>query len=132
MPKQVRRHRNGRPICKSKSATSLDSVELSESDSSDSEVDILLPRKKRPHGNDDVELISGEKRYHPRNDKFYDLEKKIKEEIKNREISIEQVYDLDLPIDEYIWFQKHIEIRDNMREETEEKFTITNMIYNRY
>jgi ATP-dependent Lon protease len=64
--------------------------------------------------------------------KYGELEKKINEEIRNREIILEKVYELKLEIDDYIWFYKYIRIRDEMKEETEEKINLSNQIYQKY
>jgi ATP-dependent Lon protease len=135
MSKGTRRTRSGKPLQKSGSNTSLYSIDTLDSDSSeDSEIEIFLPRKKRRLDDGMYEPVRTSNR--SKNDKFYSLEKKIREEIEKREITMDQVFKLGLSMDEYeneyVWFQKHIDIRDNMEEDTEEKFTMTNMIYDRY
>ena len=71
---------------------------------------------------------------YPKSDKFADIEQKVNEEIARRTITTDHIYKTlpDLSIDEYIWFQKHIEIRDNIKEENEEKYILTNAIYQKY
>ena len=45
---------------------------------------------------------------------------------------MEQIYELDIEIDDYIWFQKYIKIRNEMDDDTEQKFNLTNTIYQKY
>lgn len=120
----MKRSRNGKPITNSYSDSDTDSS---------SESAILLPPKKRRLENGEY-VVTGKKRgkYCPKSESFDILERKIEDEIWKREITVEQVYKLELSIDDYIWFQKHIKIRDNMEDETEERFNIANMIYQKY
>jgi ATP-dependent Lon protease len=64
--------------------------------------------------------------------KYGPLEKKINEEIKNREIHLDKIYELKLEMDDYIWFYKYIQIRDEMNGDTEEKINLSNQIYQKY
>jgi ATP-dependent Lon protease len=93
-----------------------------DSDTSDCELEFLVPNKKHRH----------ETAFKPRSDKFLELEKQIETELENREITIQQVYELQLSIDDYIWFTKYIKIRDNTENNTEERFNLTDTIYQKY
>lgn len=59
----------------------------------------------------------------------YNLIKKI---TKEKNISMDDVLDLNLPITENIWFYENIKIRDNYDLYTEEHNTIKNTIYQKY
>jgi ATP-dependent Lon protease len=63
------------------------------------------------------------------------IEKEIDKLIKlseDREITYEQIINLNLPDDEKIWFIEHIQILENTEPYTEERFRIKNMIYEKY
>lgn len=64
--------------------------------------------------------------------KYGELEKKINEEIKNREITLNQIYELKLEMDDYIWFYNYIQIRDDVKGDAEERIALTNQIYQKY
>jgi len=67
------------------------------------------------------------------NNKYTILSEQVYEKIKEKNITIFNVYDLqNLPIDEYVWFKKYIDIRDHMQDYTEDKYNIENMIYTKY
>lgn len=66
----------------------------------------------------------------------YDKHKKKHDEISNeimrRNITLGDVLELDLPIDEYVWFSEYFTILRKMEPNTEEKYKMTNMIYKKY
>lgn len=64
--------------------------------------------------------------------KYFDIEKKISEELEKRNITLEQVYELNLELDDYVWFNNYINIRDNLQNNTEEKLSLTNIIYYKF
>jgi len=72
---------------------------------------LVLPRKKK-NGNS--------------------LENKIEEEIKNRDIQLDDVYKIKMSMEDYIWFYNKIKSRDMMDEYSEERFDLSNEIYNKY
>ena len=57
---------------------------------------------------------------------------KIKKEIKDRYISINDVLSLDLPIDEYIWFIEHINMLKELEYNSIERYELKTEIYTRY
>lgn len=59
----------------------------------------------------------------------YDI---ILNELEKREITLNHILGLDLPLDEYIWFVEYLHIYDSLDGNTEEKFKIKNLIYQRY
>jgi ATP-dependent Lon protease len=59
-------------------------------------------------------------------------EDEVTREIYKRNITIEQVYDLNLEMEDYVWFKNNIDIRDNLPNKTEEKVNLTNIIYHKY
>lgn len=59
----------------------------------------------------------------------YDL---VTKEIINREITMNDVFKLDLPMEEYIWFTEYIKILKSTEPNTEERYRVKNMIYQRY
>lgn len=67
-------------------------------------------------------------------DKFKTIDDKIIKEIKNRLITMKQVYELEkqLTIDDYVWFKKNIELRDKQIYNNEEDYDLVNVIYNKY
>lgn len=69
-----------------------------------------------------------------KNPKYKELEKKIDEEIKNRNITMDQIYELKITpeMDDLVWFRNNIKLRDSMFEDSEEKFNLINNIYHRY
>lgn len=104
-------------LSKSNSLTSLDNIS-----DCDSDISLSLPKKRKCIDTNVIKNVG----------EFYDKKRKIKEEIKKREITLEQVFKLNLSIDDNIWFLSQIEIRDKMNEDSEEKITKTNSIYERY
>ena len=63
------------------------------------------------------------------NTKKYD---KIKKEIDERDINMNNILKLDLDMDDNIWFFEYFKILDNIDEESEERFRIKKMIYDKY
>jgi ATP-dependent Lon protease len=57
--------------------------------------------------------------------------KNIQNEINNRNITMNQIYELEMDIDDYVWFYQYIKLRDNT-DESEDKINLINMIYNKY
>lgn len=86
-------------------------------------------RYRNENSDTESEDILFKSKYTP---KFYELDKKVNAEIEKRNITMENVYELALEIDDYVWFKKYIEIRNNLNNETEEKFNIINLIYKKY
>jgi ATP-dependent Lon protease len=66
------------------------------------------------------------------NPKYKELEKKIDDAINNQNITWENVLELKLEMDDYIWFKKFINLRDSMNEESEEKIKLEKLIYDKY
>lgn len=69
-----------------------------------------------------------------KNQKYKEFEKKIDVEIKSRNITMDQIYELQITpeMDDLIWFRNNIKLRDSMYEDSEEKFNLINNIYQRY
>ena len=66
------------------------------------------------------------------NNRFYDdKERKLEKLSRNREISMKEVFDLNLGDDDDIWFYEYINIREEMEDE-EQRVKIKNKIYDRY
>jgi ATP-dependent Lon protease len=64
--------------------------------------------------------------------KYGSIRNKIEKEIESRNIIMNQIYELTLDMNEYIWFYQYIQIRDNMNDENDEKINLTNSIYQKY
>ena len=82
-------------------------------DDDDSDDDDFIPKKK-------VKI---------ENTKKYD---KIKKEIDERDINMNNILKLDLDMDDNIWFFEYFKILENIDEESEERFRIKKMIYDKY
>src|SRR5665647_444282 len=120
----MRRQRNGKPAnANFDNDSSSDSD--SDYDSSSSSSSIISSKRPKPK-NDAVRRV-----FRPRGDVHYKLETSIQQEIAKREIAMDQVYKLDLTMDDYIWFEKHIKIRNNMNDDGE-RYTLANSIYQKY
>lgn len=57
---------------------------------------------------------------------------KVKQEMMNRNITMKSVFELGLPLEENVWFAEHIRILNNQTEESEERYKIKTMLYERY
>ena len=57
---------------------------------------------------------------------------KIREKIKDREISYDQILKANLPEDDTIWFIEHLDILANLDKYTEEYYKMKTNIFNRY
>ncbi|ATZ80535.1 ATP-dependent Lon protease [Bodo saltans virus] len=88
----------------------------------ENEIDILMPKKRR---------IEYPQKYIPKSSHEYNFENNIVNEMAKRNIVMNDVYNLNLCMDDNIWFFNHIRIRDNM-EDNLEKLELANMIYHRY
>jgi len=86
----------------------------SDSDVSDSDSSFELPKKKMPFG-------EYKKKYDD-----------VMKEISNRNITMTDVFKLNLSMDEYVWFMEHINILKNLDENTEDKIRIKSLIYQKY
>lgn len=64
--------------------------------------------------------------------KFGSKIKEIYDEVEKRNITMEQIYELTLEMDEYVWFSQYIKVRDEIDNGTEDKINLTNNIYNKY
>jgi ATP-dependent Lon protease len=67
----------------------------------------------------------------PKSLKEIEIENKIIDELKKREITLNDVYKLNLNIDDNIWFYNNIRTRDKM-EDNLEKIELSSTIYQRY
>lgn len=56
----------------------------------------------------------------------------INEELQKRNITMQDIYELNLEMEDYIWFYQYINLRDNMEDTCEDKITTINMIYQKY
>lgn len=65
-------------------------------------------------------------------DKYKEKYNKIRNEMRNREITMGNVLELDLPMEEYIWFSEYLDIYAKTQPCTEERYKIGNTIYKRY
>lgn len=61
-------------------------------------------------------------------EKFNEIERAVLD----REIQLEDIFKLNLPQNENIWFFEYLKIRDNSEPETEEYYKIKTMIYEKY
>ena len=81
---------------------------------------------------DDYEIkpnkINKKNIYGDNKDKYDEVMKNIKE----REITMKHIFDLDLPMDEYVWFIEHINILNELPDSSEDKYRVKNTIYQRY
>jgi ATP-dependent Lon protease len=104
--------------------------------SSSEEEKILLKKPRKEEFNNVIDKIEKRIKREEKDKqfkiKFGELEKKIQTEINDRNIALNQIYELKLEMDDYIWFSRYIKIRDDMKDETEEKFNVTNLIYQKY
>jgi ATP-dependent Lon protease len=60
-----------------------------------------------------------------------DMEK-VKQEMMNRELDMQTIFELGLPMEENVWFAEHIRILKSQEDESEDRYRIKNMIYDRY
>lgn len=67
-------------------------------------------------------------KYYEHSAKFDQTERAVLE----REIQLDNVFKLNLPQSENIWFFEYLSIRDNCERNTEEYYKIKNMIYDKY
>ncbi len=67
-------------------------------------------------------------KYEEHKAKFNETERAVLE----REICLEDIFNLDLPQSENIWFFEYLRIRDNCQPDTEEYYKIKTMIYEKY
>lgn len=81
--------------------------------------------------NSDDDIIKS-KRQKISYDKHKGIYDKINKEIMRREVTMANVIELDLPIDEYIWFSEYLSILKQSPPCTEERYRIANMIYKKY
>lgn len=65
-------------------------------------------------------------------DKYKKKYDEIKKEMIKRELNMNDILCIDLPIEEYIWFAEYFKILENSDEYSEERFRIKNMIYDKY
>ena len=56
----------------------------------------------------------------------------IDAEILHRQIKMSDIIQLDLPMDEYIWFSEYFRILHYAQPHTEDRFRIANMVYKKY
>jgi ATP-dependent Lon protease len=86
--------------------------------------------------NNDKDFSDNEETFKSSKKLSYDEHKtkysEINKEILQREINMNHIFELDLPMDEYIWFMEHIRILKEMDPNTEERYRVKNMIYQRY
>jgi ATP-dependent Lon protease len=61
-----------------------------------------------------------------------DKHENIEKEIIEREISMNDIFNLDLPINENVWFMEHLRILKELPDNTLERYRIKNMIYEKY
>ena len=80
----------------------------------------------------DDEIINKSKRRKLSFGKHKEVYDNINREIMQREITMANVIELDLPIDEYIWFSEYLNILKQSPPCTEEKYRIANMIYKKF
>lgn len=106
---------------------------------SDSDLELLLPRKRHNTSNKVYDVYSKATPCKVQStvcrlggDKHFDLKMKVENEVSKKEITMEQVYELELAIGDYIWFYEHIKIRDSMEDDTEDKINMVNKIYQKY
>lgn len=62
------------------------------------------------------------------NEKYKEIENAVLE----KEISLDKIFKLNLPLAENIWFFEYVQILDNTPPNTEEHYKIKNMIYEKY
>lgn len=101
------------------------------SNTEDSESDYESSNKKKKMTN--VNNVNNE---HLQYKTKYTVHKKkyteVQDAIFKREISMSDIFELDLPMDEYVWFMEHIQILNKLDPMTEDKYRIKNLIYQRY
>jgi ATP-dependent Lon protease len=56
----------------------------------------------------------------------------VMKEISERNITMNDVFKLNLPMDEYVWFMEHLKISNKLEEYSEDKLRVKNMIYQKY
>jgi ATP-dependent Lon protease len=61
-----------------------------------------------------------------------DKYEKVIKVMQEREITMKHIFDLDLPIDEYVWFMEHIKILKELPDSSEDKYRVKNTIYQKY
>lgn len=94
-------------------------------------------KRERDESQDEVDSLIGEKR--PRQMSF-DLTNKdnkdnyenVEKEILFRELTMIDIFKLDLPLNENVWFMEHLRILKELQPNTLERLRIKNMIYDKY
>jgi ATP-dependent Lon protease, bacterial type len=88
----------------------------------DSNDDVTInPIKKKPHT--ETKLTFNEHKTK------HDM---VMKEMLMRDITMNDVFKLDLPMDEYIWFMEHLKILNKLEEYSEDKFRVKTVVYQRY
>lgn len=95
----------------------------------------------------DESLVDDEKRPRKGSGEFSDTEKRsrkmsfditkdkyenVEREILNKEITMNDIFKLELSIDEYVWFMEHLRILRELQQNTLERYRIKTMIYDKY
>lgn len=69
----------------------------------------------------------------PKKNKIYDERiEKIKEEMNKQIITMDDVLELNLPMEDNVWFMEHIRMYNMMPNDTEEKYSMKHLIYQKY
>ena len=77
-------------------------------------------------------VINSTKKQRIEYDKYKEKYNIISSEMLSREITMEHIFDLDLNIDDQLWFMEQFKILKNIQKNTEDYFRIKNIIYNHY
>lgn len=65
-------------------------------------------------------------------DKYQEKINKVNSEILNREINMNNIFDLDLGMNDNIWFSEHFQILRNTDRHTEAYYNLKNKLYHKY
>lgn len=96
------------------------------------ECDELNDSQNSPNGRN--RQLNGELK-RPRNASFdfnEDNYKNVESEILNRELNMNDVFKLELPTNENVWFMEHLRILKELQPNTIDRYRIKNMIYDKY
>lgn len=98
----------------------FDNRQQSESNNDDSDISNISNKSKIPKL--DIQY----------QDKYQEKINKVNSEILNREINMNNIFDLDLGMNDNIWFNEHFQILRNTDRHTEAYYNLKNKLYHKY
>lgn len=99
---------------------------------SDSDYESKSESEYESESDSDFNLTTSNKRRKLSFDQHKSKYDNIIDEIEQREVSMNDILELDLPMDEYIWFIEYLKILKELEYNTEERYRVKNMIQQHY